>query len=117
MEVAATVGTTRMAVATAVGLTSIPPDVSDVAARNELTPAIHPVLTMTQEVFRECSTALRVERDAEIESEEHIVIEVDVTAWSVDDMLSAWNRWSEELCRICPPENSVVFQIRLVKRA
>ena len=58
---------------------------------------------------------LRVERHAEIESDEHIVVEVDVTAWSVDDMFSAWNRWSEEFCRICPPENSVVFQIRLVQ--
>jgi len=117
MEIAATVGSNHMAVATALGLTSIPSDVSDVAARNELTPVIHPVLAMTQKVFRECSMVLRVERDAEVESEEHIVIEVDVTAWSVDDMLSAWNRWSEEFCRICPPENSVVFQIRLVQRA
>ena len=106
-----------MAVATTVSLTSIPSDVLDVAARNELTPAIHPVLTMSQAVFRGCSMVLRVERDAEIESEEHIVIEVDVSAWSVDDMFSAWNRWSEEFCRICPPENSVVFQIRLVQRA
>jgi hypothetical protein len=79
--------------------------------------AVHPVLRMSEEAFRGCSTVLRVERDAEIESEEHIVIEVDVTAWSVDDMFSAWNRWTEEFCRICPPENSVVFQIRLVQRA
>jgi hypothetical protein len=106
-----------MAVATTVGLPSIPSDVLDVAARNELTPCIHPVLTMRRDVFRECSIALRVERDAEIESDEHIVIEVDVASWSVDDMFSAWNRWSEEFCRICPPENSVVFRIRLVQRA
>jgi hypothetical protein len=106
----------RMAVATAVGHTPIPSDVLDVAARNQLTLAIQPVLTMTQEVFGGCSV-LRVERDAEIESEEHIVIEADLTAWSVDDMLLAWNRWSEEFCRICPPEISVVFQIRLVQRA
>jgi hypothetical protein len=106
-----------MAVATAVGPTSIPSDVLDLAARYELIRAIHPLLAMTQEVFRGCSILLRVERDAEIESEEHIVIEVDATAWSVDDMFSAWNRWNEEFCRICPPENAVVFQIRLVQRA
>jgi hypothetical protein len=103
-----------MAVATTVGLPSIPSEVLDVAARNELTPSIHPVLTMSQDVFRGCRMALRVECDAEVQSEEHIVIEVDVTAWSLDDMLAARNRWSEEFCRICPPENSVVFQIRLV---
>jgi hypothetical protein len=48
-------------------------------------------------------------------SEQHIVIEVDVTGWSVEDMFSARNRWSQEFCSICPPENSVVFQIRLVQ--
>ncbi len=106
-----------MTVAAAVGLTSIPSEVMDVATRSELTPAIDPVLAMTQETFRGCSIVLRVERDAEIDSEEHIVIEVDVTAWSADLMFSAWNRWSETFCRICPPENSVVFQIRLVQRA
>jgi hypothetical protein len=106
-----------MALATADGLRSIPPDVLDLAARNELTPAIQPVLTMTQEVFRGCSIEMRVERDAEIEADEHIVIEVDAAAWSVDEMLGAWNRWSEEFCRICPPENSVVFQFRLVQLA
>ena len=105
-----------MAVATTAGLPSIPSDVLDLAARSELTARIEPILMMTQEVFRGCSMALRVEQDAEIESEQHIVIEVDVTHWSVDDMLSAWNRWSEEFCRICPPENSFVFQLRLVQR-
>jgi hypothetical protein len=60
---------------------------------------------------------LRVERDADVESEDHIVIEVDVAAWSVDDMFSAWNRRSEEFCRICPPDNSVVFPVHLVQRA
>jgi hypothetical protein len=92
-----------MAVATAIGLTSIPSEVSDVAARYDLSRAIHPLLAMTQEVFCGCSMVLRVERDAEDESDEHIVVEVDVTGWSVDDMLSAWNRRSEEICRICPP--------------
>jgi hypothetical protein len=50
-----------------------------------------------------------------MESEQHIVIEADVTGCSVEDMFSAWNRWSEEFCRICPPENSFIFQIRLAQ--
>jgi len=58
-----------------------------------------------------------VERDAEIESEQHIVIMIDVTGWSVDDMFSARNHWSQEFCRICSAENSVVFQVRLVQSA
>ena len=93
-----------MAVATTLGLPSIPADVSAFVARNELASGIQPVLIMSQEVLRGCSMALRVEQDAEIESEQHIVIEVDVTTWSVDDMFSAWNRWTEEFCRICPAE-------------
>ncbi len=105
-----------MAIATTLGPPSIPADVLAFAARNELASRIQPVLIMSQEVFRGCSLAPRVEQDAEIESEQHIVIEVDVTAWSVDDMFSAWNRWTEEFCRICPPESAFVFQIRLVQR-
>jgi hypothetical protein len=72
---------------------------------------------MSREVFGGTPVGVRVERDAEVESEQHIVIEVDVTGWSVDDMLSARNRWSQEFCRTCPAENSVVFQIRLVQSA
>ena len=106
-----------MVLAATVEVPSIPTDVLDLATRNELASCIQPLLTMSRGVFRGGPMNLRVETDAEIESEEHIVIEVDVTAWSVDDMFSAWNRWSEEFCRICPPENSVVFQIRLVQRA
>jgi len=60
---------------------------------------------------------VRVERDAEIESEQHIVIEMDVTGWSVDEMFSARNCWTAEFCRICPAENSVIFQIRLAQSA
>ena len=105
-----------MAVATTLGLPSIPADVSAFVARNELASGIQPVLIMSQEVLRGCSMALRVEQDAEIESEQHIVIEVDVTTWSVDDMFSAWNRWTEEFCRICPAESTLAFQIRLVQR-
>jgi hypothetical protein len=105
-----------MVVADTVELSTIPSDVLDLATRNELASYLQPLLTMSRGVFRDSPMTLRVERDAEVESEEHIVIEVDVSAWSVDDMFSAWNRWSEQFCRICPPENSVVFQFRLVQR-
>ena len=59
--------------------------------------------------------SLRVEHDAEIEFDEHIVIEVDVTGWSIETMFTARNRWTQEFCRLCPPENSVIFQIRLAQ--
>jgi hypothetical protein len=106
-----------MVTANTVDLFSIASDVLDLATRNELTYCLRPVLTMTRDIFRGCSIALRVDRDAEIELEQHIVVEVDVTGWSVEDMFSARNRWSQEFCRICPPENSVVFQIRLAQSA
>ena len=104
-----------MVVAATVELASVPSEVRDVAARYQLADCLQPILNMSRGMFRGHPLILRVERDAEIESEEHIVIEVDVTAWSVDEMFSAWNRWSEEFCRICPPENSFVFQIRLAQ--
>jgi hypothetical protein len=81
-----------MVVAAAVELTSISSDVLDVAARSGTASCIQPLLTMGRGVFGGSPMVLRVERDAEIESEQHIVIEIDVTGWSVDDMFAAWNR-------------------------
>jgi hypothetical protein len=101
--------------ATTIDLPPIPSDVLDVAMRNELTSCLRPLLSTARDVFPGCPITLRLEEDAEIESEQHIVIEVDVTGCSVEDMFSARNRWSQEFCRICPAENSVVFQIRLVQ--
>jgi hypothetical protein len=106
-----------MIAASTAELPAIPGDALELAARNELTTSLHSLLAMTRDVFPGCSITLRVERDAEIESEEYIVIEVDATGWSVEDMFTARNRWTQEFCRICPPENSVIFQIRLVQSA
>jgi hypothetical protein len=77
-----------MVVAARFELTSIPSDVLDLAARSDLASCLQPVLTMSRGVFRGSPTVLHVERDAEIESEQHIVIEIDVTGWSVDEMFS-----------------------------
>jgi len=104
-----------MIAATPVELPSTPPDILDFAARNQLTSCVHPVLNTTREVFPGCLIALRLEQDAEIESEQHIVIDVDVSGWSVEDMFSARNRWSQEFCRACPTDGRTVFQIRLVQ--
>jgi hypothetical protein len=94
---------------------STPPDVSELAAQNGLSSSLLPILTTTQSVFPGCAISLRVEEDAEIESEHHIVIEVDVTGWSGQEMLSARNHWSRQFLRVCPSESSTIFQIRLVQ--
>jgi len=105
-----------MITATPVEIPLTPRDVLDFAAQNGLTSCLRPILTTTRDVFPGCLTALRLEQDAEIELDQHIVIEVDVTGWSVEDMFSARNRWSQEFCRVCPSESSIVFQIRLVQK-
>lgn len=105
-----------MITATPVELPLAPLDVLDFAAQNSLTSCLSPILTTTRDIFSGCSSALRLEQDAEIESEQHIVIEVDVTGRSVEEMFSARNRWGQEFCRVCPSESSVFFQIRLVQR-
>jgi hypothetical protein len=105
-----------MTTATPVELPLAPPEVLDFAAQNGLTSCLGAVLSTTRAAFPRSWTALRLEHDAEIESEQHIVIDVDVTGWSVADMFSARNRWSQEFCRVCPSESSVVFQIRLMQK-
>jgi hypothetical protein len=106
-----------MVAATTVELPSVPSDVLDLAARNDLDSYIQPLLTMSRTVFRGSPMILRVEEDAENALSQHIVIEIDVTGLSVEEMFSACNRWTDEFCRICPAQNSVVFQIRLAQSA
>ena len=96
------------------GITS---DVLDLARQKDVASCLHPLLALAGVIFPGSSIAARVERDAEIDSEQHIVIEVDVRGWSVDDMFAARNRWSQQFRSICPAQNSVVFQIRPVQNA
>lgn len=78
-----------MDLATTDGSPSIPSDVLALAGRTALTARIQPVSMMSQELNRGRSMAPRVEQDVEIESEQHIVTKVDVTARSFDDVFSA----------------------------
>lgn len=103
--------------ATTIGLSPVTPDVFDLARQMDVASCLRPLLALAREIFPGSSIAAKVERDAEIDFEQHIVIEVDVSGWSVDDMFAARNRWSQQFCGICPPQNSVVFQIRLVQNA
>jgi hypothetical protein len=97
-------------------VTVLPPEVSDFAGGNGVTSCVRPVLAATGECFPSCSIALRLEQDAEVDSDTHIVIEVDVSGWSADEMFSARNRWSDEFGRACPGDKTYLFQIRLVQR-
>jgi hypothetical protein len=106
-----------MITATTIDPLPIPSEVSDLTTRNGLNFCLRPLLAAAREVFPGCPITLRLEEDAEIESEQHIVIEVDVSGFSVDDMFEARNRWSQQFCEICPAENSVIFQIRLVQNS
>lgn len=66
-----------MITTTTIDLPAIPSDVLDLAIRNELTSSLRPLLTTARDVFRARPITLRLEHDAEIEAEQHIVIEVE----------------------------------------
>jgi hypothetical protein len=91
-------------------------EISDFADENDLGSCIGAILAATGECFPGCAAALRLERDAEIDTDRYIVIEVDVSGWSTDEMFTARNRWSDEFGRASPSEKSHLFQIRLVQR-
>jgi hypothetical protein len=91
-----------------------PSDVSEFAARNGLT-SLHSIVSLTHDEFPGCSVTVRLERDAEIEAEQYVVIDVDVTGWAVDRMFAGRNLWSQEFGRACPPAERHLFQIRLVQ--
>jgi hypothetical protein len=98
-------------------LPAVPLDVLEFADEQDVTWNLRPVATITQTSFPSRPITLRLEEDPEAADDRHIVIEVDVTGWTVDEMLAARNQWTQMLFRVCAPEKLFVFRIRMVQTA
>jgi len=64
-----------------------PLDVLEFATEQALVPYLRPLLFMTRCIFPDEPIRLRLEEDPEIANLRTIVIEVDVTDWTVEDRL------------------------------
>ena len=59
------------------------------AEDQDITEGLAPLVRITRTIFPGASIALHLDDDPEVPDDKHIVIEVDVTGWTVDEMFAA----------------------------
>ena len=96
-------------------LPAVPLEVLEFATEQGVVPYLRPLLTMTRGIFPDESIRLRLEEDPESADQRTIAVEVDVTDWTVAEMLAAHNQWSEQLFRVCPATKVCAFRIGMVQ--
>jgi hypothetical protein len=106
-----------MASTTQLDLPAMPLDVLELAGRENVAQELRTVVVMTRNVFRSPVITLRLEDDPEMADDRHIVIEVDVTGWTVDEMFAARNRWNQLFLKGCSPSKLCIFRLRLRQTA
>jgi hypothetical protein len=94
-------------------LPDVPLEVREFASDQAVTCDLRPLLAITRTVFPTAPTELRLEDDPEIPSDMHIVVEVDLTGWTVDEMFTARNRWTSLVCKACSASDLYLFRLRL----
>jgi hypothetical protein len=94
-------------------LPEVSPEVRAFASIQGVSAFVTPVLRLAREIFPTAPIDVQIEKDPEIGDYRHIVIAVDVTGWSVPEVVSADNKWTEALLRTCPPPHSLVFCLEL----
>jgi hypothetical protein len=102
-----------MASATELDLPAVPDDVLEFARDQDITSGLHPLLAITRTVFPTAPIALRLEDDPEVPNDKHIVVEVDVSGWTVDEMFAAHNQWTQLFLKACSASDLYLFRLRL----
>src|SRR5947209_18817991 len=96
----------------AVTLPDVPIDVVEFAEKQRATRHIRPVLMAAHEAFRGAPLRLFLEADPEIADDYRIVVGVDVTGWTADQLAESYDRWAEGVLQSCPANEVVgVFRI------
>ena len=102
-----------MASATELDLPNVPLDVLEFAGDRDIKSGLRPLLAITRTVFPSAPIELRLEDDPEIPDDKHIVVEVDVPGWTVDEMFAAHNQWTQLFFKTCSASNLYLFRLRL----
>ena len=84
------------------------------AAEQGVTQYLPAVLELARRLFPTAPTTVLKEGDPEIANDWHIVIEVDTTGMTVEQMIAAHNQWTRELFQRCPATHVCVFRLGMV---
>src|SRR5215471_18468803 len=89
---------------------SIPEEVRAFAKACGVEQYLPEVIAMTQRLYPSRLLRLVIEEDPEIANDRRICLEVDVTGFSVDQLVHTQWQWSEEIFKVCPATHVWVFQ-------
>jgi hypothetical protein len=93
---------------------AFPADVLAFAAANQVQHCLQPLLEATHAIFPTARfVKVQIDEDPELRDVRHILYNVQVAGLSLDQSRDAGKRWNQELFRICPPERSVFFCLRM----
>jgi len=89
---------------------SIPEEVRAFAKACGVEQYLPEVIAMTQRLYPSRLLRLVIEEDPEIANDRRICLEVDVTGFSVDQLVQTQWQWNEEIFKVCPATHVWVFQ-------
>ena len=95
-------------------LPTVPPEVTAFAAEAGVTAYLPAVLAMTRRLFPAAPLTVQLDIDPEIPDDRHIIVLVDVSGMSVDQMSHLQQEWIRQIFDICPAPHVCVFRIGLV---
>src|SRR5437588_8263017 len=92
------------------------PEVLALAAEQGVTAYLQPVLDLTHAVFPDRPVAVFVDEDLEIANDRHIILDVDVTGMSAEQMFACQQRWLRAVFDHCPATHVCVFRLAMNDR-
>ena len=90
------------------------PDVLAFASTQGVMKYLHPVLQMTDQVFRNRPITVSIDEDPEIVNDRHIIVDVDVTGLNAEQMVECQERWNTQVFEHCPSTHVCVFRLGMM---
>lgn len=83
-------------------LPEVPAEVLSLAAEKGVGDSLYPVLEMTARLFPGCPLTVTREHEWEDPYDDYIQVHADVSGWSVEQVMAAYNQWIAEHTNYCP---------------
>jgi hypothetical protein len=91
-----------------------PPDGLAFAAQHHVQDYLDPLLEATRRIFpNACRQRVVVDEDPEIRDYRHLDFDVQIPQVDSRDYLQLQHRWTDDLYRLCPAPQTVVFRLLL----
>jgi hypothetical protein len=98
-------------------LPTVTPEIVAFAADHKVAAYLQPMLQMTSQVFQGRPMTVSLDEDPDIADDQHIIIDVDVTGLSAEQMFERQQHWLKLSFEHCPATEICVFRLGMMDRA